>query len=444
MKRTAPFSVRRGYTLVELLVVMGLIILLAALALGISQSGMLGSQKVISASDRTSQWLLISKQRAIRDQAPRGVRFYSNPAGGFTEAQYIESPEAWVPNPAQEANFGGPRIMFAYQYTLPAATMANPNPVATVTSTKIYFVSGIVAGNVWNPGTAASDMTEFDQRVTVGDSLTLPELGKSFFIRAIKPLTAANANLITHSSSGATPTEVDIPPQFARELELVPGQYPDLSAAGSPVPAGPPGQPARVTMVTYKYGFQGVPRPLLGEPTLQLTFGCVIDYRPGRRPGLPNPPSPAPVPPFTALPYTTLEGYRDWANPAPMPPGTPNTGPFNPSTSIGIRPIQDPANAAGTYFDILFTSSGQVWNNPSNIIVLWVRDASKVPHPRLDGSGNSVDGQAEYNAAGEQALVVLNVRTGLISTQPVFPPPAVPSTGYDPYQFAKDGLNSGL
>ena len=121
MTRTG-YHTRRGYTLVELLVVMSLMILLAALAVGVSYSGMVGSQKVISGADRASGWLLIAKQRALRDGAPRGVRFFLNaataPATGFvsTEAQYIEQPDVWVPNPAQEGNPTGARIVFVYQY----------------------------------------------------------------------------------------------------------------------------------------------------------------------------------------------------------------------------------------------------------------------------------------------------------------------------------------
>ena len=54
MTTTRNRPARPGYTLVEILVVMSLIILLAALALGVSQSGMFGSQKVISGGDRAS------------------------------------------------------------------------------------------------------------------------------------------------------------------------------------------------------------------------------------------------------------------------------------------------------------------------------------------------------------------------------------------------------
>ena len=156
---------RPGYTLVEILVVMTLIILLAALALGVSQSGMFGSQKVIGAGDRASGWLLIAKQRAMRDGAPRGVRFYNTVGGvtgkdyAFTEAAYIEVPEPWVPNQAQEGNPTGARIIFCMQYWK-SPTTGKPNvvsstqptwsgtgdPTGNVNPPKCYFVSGSAAG----------------------------------------------------------------------------------------------------------------------------------------------------------------------------------------------------------------------------------------------------------------------------------------------------------
>ena len=72
-------TVRRAvFTLVELLVVIALIIVLAALTAAVVQTGMLTSQKVVSAADRASGWLLIAKQRALRDGAPRGVRRLAN------------------------------------------------------------------------------------------------------------------------------------------------------------------------------------------------------------------------------------------------------------------------------------------------------------------------------------------------------------------------------
>ena len=408
---------RPGYTLVEILVVMTLIILLAALALGISQTGMFGSQKVISAGDRASGWLLNAKQRALRDGAPRGVRFFNNVGGitgnpsAFTEAVYIENPDPWVPNPAQEGNPGGARIVFVYAWT--AGTAPAPN---TVTVSEIYFVG------------AKADLDEYDQRVSDNDSVILPEFGKAFKIAAAN---VGGGNITANTLIGNP--GVALTPTNARRVQFLPASMPDLSAAGTKTVSA---TDHVATMVTYKFGFQRPAQPLLGEPVLQLTGGTSIDFR--------FPVSAATLgaavdPALPLLPG----GYRTWNVPAPSPVGTPNAGPFNPPTSIGVTSQADPAVTGGSFFDILFSPSGQVLNNNSGLVCLWVRETSKVAHPRLDGSGN-LDTVLGLDAGGAQVLVVVNTRNGLLSTQPIAPPPAAPSVSYDPYAFAKDGINSGL
>jgi Tfp pilus assembly protein FimT len=64
-----------GYTLIELLVAIGLGILLAAMTVGVANSNMAESYKIVGAADRVSGWLIIAKSKAQREGAPRGVRF---------------------------------------------------------------------------------------------------------------------------------------------------------------------------------------------------------------------------------------------------------------------------------------------------------------------------------------------------------------------------------
>ena len=64
---------RAGFTLIELLVVMGIMIVLATLALLIVPDA-LNRSKAAEGGERLQQWLLTAKQRALRDQAPRGLR----------------------------------------------------------------------------------------------------------------------------------------------------------------------------------------------------------------------------------------------------------------------------------------------------------------------------------------------------------------------------------
>jgi len=441
MTRTISARYRSGFTLIELLVVISIMIVLAAISAGIIYSGAIGSQQVVSGSDRASGWLLISKSRAQRDNAPRGVRFYLNSQtatlpelrGMVTEAQYLEQPDIWVPNPNQETNLEPPAT---------AASQAVPTPRA-----KIVFVQNVYpSSDPTKPGQIASrevhlvgttaDLFEFDQRIFPGDQLILPELGGSFMIKQITgtQIPPSAATFVT-MGPGPAPTgnvpsrrlllagfdTTTVPVEFVRE--------PHLGAANSAA-AG------LATYVTFKFGFQPAPRVVMGDNVLQLTNQIVIDYRP---PGI-NPMTGTAIPPA----LLTNEGYRDWSTPTPPALPTPNAGPFNPSTTTGVI-VQGPP-LGQQYFDVLFSPSGQVLNAPNGLICLWVRDSSKLlnlnNHPRLDLTGNC-DSLTQYNSAGQQILVVIYTRTGAIATQQVAPPPAAP-TVYDPYSFAKDGINAGL
>src|SRR4051812_44363010 len=106
-----PATRRPGFTLVELLVAMAIIIALAAIALMVVPSA-LDQDRTTDAASSVRQWLMIAKSRAARDQAPRGVRLLiapnpqvpaKNSALGallVTELQYTEAPPVIVPNPA--------------------------------------------------------------------------------------------------------------------------------------------------------------------------------------------------------------------------------------------------------------------------------------------------------------------------------------------------------
>jgi prepilin-type N-terminal cleavage/methylation domain-containing protein len=365
---------RSGLTLVELLVVITLIVLLAGMAVAVSQSGVFGSQKVINAADRVSGWLMIARAQAVRDGQPRGVRFLLNPvrdpalnpAGdpnflAATEAQYIEAPEPWVPNPDPGNEPNGPRIAFVYW------TDANNTVPNISTHRQVHFITT-------DPIRQPQDLAEFDQRVVVGDEVVFPGLRR---VCRIVRIADSSVHL------GGLPNLIP-----SRLLELAPGAYPDLGAnnSGQLNPANPV-----ACRVEYQFAFQPAPRPLLGEPTLQLTGGTIIDVR---------------------------------------------TTP--PTTTYGVAPTTD-VTGTTAHFDILFSPSGNVMYSTGGIICLWVRDPEKTPHPRVGPAG--IDDRAAYNAAGEQSLVTVYTHTGVIATHP---PAWAPSANNDPYHYAKDGMNSGL
>lgn len=104
---------RRGFTLVELLVVMFLIAVLATLAIAFFPNAA-SSQTEARAGQLLQSWLTMAKQRAMRDQAPRGVRLWVAPlppnpqayyagatplANVVTDCQFIEQPPDFPGNP---------------------------------------------------------------------------------------------------------------------------------------------------------------------------------------------------------------------------------------------------------------------------------------------------------------------------------------------------------
>lgn len=85
-------------------------------------------------------------------------------------------------------------------------------------------------------------------------------------------------------------------------------------------------------------------------------------------------------------------------------------------------PARQPPGSPLVYWEIVFSPSGRVVGTGAGNapIALWVRDVT------LDA-----------NAPGDQTLVVIYPRTGLIAAHPV-------AQGADPYQFIRDGRASGF
>jgi prepilin-type N-terminal cleavage/methylation domain-containing protein len=87
MRNRRPHS---GFTLIELIVVIGIIMVLATIAV-LFLPGIMERQRASSGASQLQSWLLIAKQRALRDQAPRGVRLNVN-GTTVTDLQFIEAP----------------------------------------------------------------------------------------------------------------------------------------------------------------------------------------------------------------------------------------------------------------------------------------------------------------------------------------------------------------
>jgi prepilin-type N-terminal cleavage/methylation domain-containing protein len=90
--RTSTTKRRSAFTLVELLVVIGIILIIAALGVTMLPRFQ-QDQKVQRGADQLQQFLLIARQRAKRDQLATGVRLYITPGSNLVnQLAYIQQP----------------------------------------------------------------------------------------------------------------------------------------------------------------------------------------------------------------------------------------------------------------------------------------------------------------------------------------------------------------
>jgi prepilin-type N-terminal cleavage/methylation domain-containing protein len=226
--------VRRGVTLVELLVVMAIITALGALALMIAP-GIANQDNTLKGTADVQASLKIAQGMAGAARQPRGVRLISPTAGAIvTELQYLESPPVLVPDPlvlvskpapGDTTGVNGPRVEFRYD------TNAN----GAVTNRHCYIV-GLNADQ--------------EPQVVDGSTLVLPLLNS--FSRINTPITVIPAT--------ATPPA-------PRMLEVTLSVYPDAALGEG------------TSYRTYHFGLYGPARPLLGEPTIQLPKNIGVDLQ---------------------------------------------------------------------------------------------------------------------------------------------------------------------
>jgi prepilin-type N-terminal cleavage/methylation domain-containing protein len=236
MKRTLQNS-RRGFTLIELLVVMSLIIVLASLALAISPR-VIEDQRTVRGADLTSGWLLVAKQRAVRDQQARGVRLVVSPdllnGGSNTLAKemvYIERP----------IDYRGGRLISPPSAAIPGYSDPNfPYPTAMV------FVAGkdLTNGGPPNePIVAPGDFLVFDTLETIPYNSH----------RVWNVIAVAGGTVVELAA-------IPIPPLF-------PLPQPSVVNGGNPISG----------MLSTSFRFVRQARPMAGEPKLQLPRDIAVD-----------------------------------------------------------------------------------------------------------------------------------------------------------------------
>lgn len=161
---------RPGFTLVELIVVMAIIVFVASLAVLFLPSATSEAREA-NAAMAVQNWLNLARQRALRDQAPRGLRLWIDDPQTFwvTRAEFIEQPDDYtgeklttlVPNganpPYTQVKINGGSL-FNGQTTTPAAWLVQPGDYLEITrSGLMHRITGIdvIADNASPPNYSA-------------------------------------------------------------------------------------------------------------------------------------------------------------------------------------------------------------------------------------------------------------------------------------------------
>lgn len=118
---------RPAFTLVELLVVIALILVLATLSAIYIAPAFADNKNVLRGADRVVSTLLIARQRALRDQAPRGVRFAVDTSTGYAQnLLYVEQPDPYRgSSPNSTVTFSGTTASFSNDVNLVGAGAAS-------------------------------------------------------------------------------------------------------------------------------------------------------------------------------------------------------------------------------------------------------------------------------------------------------------------------------
>lgn len=166
---------RSAFTLVEMLVALGIIVILATLAVLFLPTAN-EQTKAARGGELVQQWLLIAKQWALRDQAPRGVRLYVDTNNRVRDIVYIEQPDDFVVRGSFTIPGPTPQTVYATRKVgIGNFTVSGNPPVGapTLPATAPYFWAFLDPNQMPNYDFTAGETNQADWPVQAGDYFQL-------------------------------------------------------------------------------------------------------------------------------------------------------------------------------------------------------------------------------------------------------------------------------
>jgi len=356
---------RSGFTLIELLVVLSLIVILASLTVAFLPNAF-NSATEAKAATLVQSWLNTARQRALRDQAPRGLRLWIGTTligaqtlnNVVTQCQYIEKPDDYSPlppippSPGNPGNPGGLQIIS----DTPLGAPANSTRLNTIA----FFMPGTLTG-------ATYPHKLKDNTNTLRNGLAYNPTEVQFWQVQPNDYIEIGGNGLLHKII-AMPVVVGFPDYVMIDPPLA---YPIVSG-----------------QQTFDYRIQRRPRTM-GNDFLDLPEGTVIDVS-------------------TNLGTTAVFAKAGVNNPLP----------WDNSLPVALAPIPPAAPIAqGYYVDILFSPTGNVItpNVHTQTMNLWVRAPSEQLNPAPWAPDVYRPIAPVTEPIGLPTIIAVHVQTGLVA-----------------------------